>query len=111
MKTFVVSLFVFLFVGLSFAHAATLVWNANPPEQQVTNYTVHWGTATGVYTDQADTGPNSWFSLTDLNLAPGIYFAVVTAANVAGTSGFSNEASWEVKGPMTIPSGVIIQLK
>lgn len=39
-------------------------------------------------------------------LGPGTYFAVATATNAGGTSGFSPEATFQVVAPPTAPTGL-----
>ncbi len=67
-------------------------WNANS-ENDLSFYTVHWGTQSGVYTHSESAGRKTTFTIT--NLENGVtYYVAVTATNTSGkTSGFSEEKS------------------
>jgi hypothetical protein len=69
-----------------------LTWNANP-EPDLNNYTVHWGTAPGVYTNVNNSGKNPYYGLTGLENGTRYYFAI-TATNTSNhTSAYSAEES------------------
>lgn len=94
-RKFVTALFVLL---LSAAPAAagtvTLTWAPNP-EQDVTGYVVHWGTASGQYSTTVDVGPSLSFQFVEPDPTQRYFFAVA-AYNLAGTrSELSSEVSTE----------------
>jgi hypothetical protein len=66
-----------------------LAWNANAPEENVTNYKIYYGYSSGVYEGSYDAGTNLSLSLT-LERQRVIYFTA-TASNSVGESGYSNE--------------------
>ncbi len=96
----------FLIVGCSAAtttsgidtKSASLAWDANPVEDNVTGYRVYYGTASRDYSGTVDAGLQIAQTVTGLPNAH-VYFAV-TAYNAAGLeSDFSNEVS--VNFPLT----------
>ncbi len=69
-----------------------LVWTPNPPEDQVTSYRIHYGTASGNYTGQRTVAGTSYYLS---GLSDGTtYYVALQAADAAGNlSVMSNEAS------------------
>jgi hypothetical protein len=82
----------------------SLAWDASP-SPQITNYSVHVGTASGAYVTKVDVGTNLVCTLT--NLAPATtYFFAATAENVfALVSDYSNEVSYTTPRPKPLPPG------
>jgi hypothetical protein len=74
--------------------SASLVWNASVPATGVTGYYIHYGTATGNYTNRIDAGLASSTVVNNLQVGRTYYF-VTTAYTASGMeSGYSNEAVW-----------------
>ena len=73
------------------AGSIQLAWD---PSDTATSYTVHYGTSPASYTNSRGVGNTTQTTVTGLPDCATLYFAV-TASNVAGTSGYSNEiGSW-----------------
>lgn len=90
---------------ISYGHCAnvTFEWDANAPEEQVTNYKLHLGNATRNYIKSVDAGNVTQFTVTDL--ADGKWYAAATAHDAAGNSSdFSNEVEFSID--TTAPRGV-----
>jgi hypothetical protein len=86
------------------ASSVRLLWDPNPPAENVTGYKVYWSTTTGVFNDIPHTIGGATEHVIP-NLAPGTtYFFVVTAYNGAGESDFSQEVSAALPGK---PNAVI----
>jgi len=85
----------------SFAHAAsvTVAWDANPPAEQVTGYTLYEGTKA------LWTGPGTTATV---DLTPGPHTLEVTAKNPWGESPRSEPVS--TPGGATAPKGVVITI-
>ena len=85
--------FCFLSPSNSFAGQANLAWD--PPDifTDVTGYMIHYGTASGTYTQGVDVGNTTGYALSNLIDGQTYYFAV-TAYNAVGyESVYSNEVS------------------
>ena len=85
------------------AHAGrvTLAWDPSL-SGNVTGYTVHYGTASGVYTGSVDAGNQTTYTVTGLTRGV-TYFFVVRAYSPSGSSAPSNEVSGvSVNSPPTI---------
>jgi hypothetical protein len=80
----------------------TLAWNP-VPGAVVTNYTLSWGTNSGVYIFEADAGTQT--TLTVTGLAPGTvyYFSVMATAQDGTQSGDSSEVVYTNAGSITPP--------
>jgi len=95
LATAILRCFLSFFLGLlSPVHAAqnvTLAWNA---VTGVAGYRLHYGTASGTYTQTTDVGNTTTASVS--NLTPGVtYFFVATAYNTVGLESLpSNEVSF-----------------
>ncbi len=75
--------------------SASLAWNASAPAAGVTGYYIHYGTATGNYTNRIDAGLASSAVVNSLRVGATYYF-VTTAYTASGMeSGYSNEAVWQ----------------
>ena len=78
-------------VPAAVAGSIELEWDA---ADTATSYTVHYGTNPTTYTNSQGVGNTTRATVTGLPDCATLYFAV-TASNLAGTSGFSNEVgSW-----------------
>jgi Fibronectin type III domain len=80
-----------------------LLWNANP-EPDVAGYRLHYGTATGTYTEEIDVGNSTTVAVSNL---PGqsAYFFALTAYNTAGfESLYSSEVAYAVPMPTPTPT-------
>ncbi len=65
-------------------------WNPNS-ESDLKNYTVHWGTSPGVYTNSENAGKRTSHTITNLSNGT-TYYIAVTATNTSDkTSGYSEE--------------------
>lgn len=93
-----------LFICVTFATKAdvTLAWNP-ATGSTITNYTVFWGTNSGVYT--FDTAVGTQTNITVTGLTPGaVYYFSVQATAANGTeSPFSNEAIYTNPSPVVPP--------
>ena len=77
----------------SATQSVTLSWDQNP-EPDIAGYRLHYGTATGAYTETLDVGNVTTVTVSDL-LDTASYFFVVTAFNTAGLESLpSNEATF-----------------
>ncbi|RLI66360.1 MAG: hypothetical protein DRO67_01255 [Candidatus Asgardarchaeum californiense] len=92
-----------------FAGQATFSWLPNPPEDQVTHYSIHYGSQSRQYTEEVNVGnpePNEEgrivYTLRNLPTGEFLYFAA-TASNAEATSDFSDEASGTPKPDVPIP--------
>lgn len=111
--TFVTGLLVFLFailLAFTFADAATFSWTPGSGGDPATKFTVKCGpVAGGPYTtftkDVVGTPPPISTSSTFIT-GPGRFFCIVTASNVAGESGPSNEVLFPAIP--AAPSGLIL---
>ena len=79
-----------------------LEWDASTDNVGVTGYELHYGNATGIYTDMIDVGDVLAYTFVS---ADNTYFFVVLAYDAKGNkSGFSNEVSDYIDtSPPTIP--------
>ena len=68
-----------------------MAWNANPSSDNVTDYQIRYGTASGQYTSTLDTGLNTTGTLT--NLTTGVTYYIAVAAFNGSWSITSSEAS------------------
>jgi hypothetical protein len=86
------------------AGAVVLEWDANAPSENVTKYTLYWGTSSGQYLEHADTGLATQYEVTGLALLQTYYFAV-TATGLCNDpeevceSDYSNEVSYQMDLP------------
>ena len=111
-------LFMALAVGIcllaSPAVSTTLAWDPNPIEEQVTQYNVHWGAASGAYTNTVPVVSGTEYTFADGTFLPGsLTYLAVTAENSAGlVSDYSNEVILDLRGPEfnppTAPTNVTI---
>ncbi len=69
-----------------------LAWNANG-ESDFKNYTIHYGTAPGVYTTHVDASKNTAYQLTNLQNNVRYYLALTATNTSSMTSGYSVEQS------------------
>lgn len=79
---------ILLWSCLAFGADVKLAWDANDPAEQVTKYTVYEKVGAN-YIKIAD-APTTNYTVT--NVVPGKHVYVVTASNIWGESGPSNEA-------------------
>jgi hypothetical protein len=92
----------------SLAVQANLAWDPPDISTDVTGYMIHYGTASGSYSQAIDVGNTTSHTVTDLIDGQNYYFAV-TAYNAVGyQSAYSNEVSIETatfsSTPITQPS-------
>lgn len=106
-------LFFLLFCSILNAANVKLVWNPNPSAEEVTKYTIYYGSASGQLTNSHSvSSPNplsvpTTLTVTNLSVGQTYYFAV-SASNITGESGLSAEISVTVTDkPVTPPSGPI----
>ncbi|OQX87002.1 hypothetical protein B6D60_04935, partial [candidate division KSB1 bacterium 4484_87] len=92
--------------GNLFADDLTVSWNANT-ENDLAGYKVYFGTNSRNYDHTVDVGTDTIYTVTDLT--PGFeYFFAVTAYDTAGNeSSFSEEVSYFLAIPDTIPPTLI----
>lgn len=70
-------------------------WTANPPDQQVTHYTMSCGNQPGTYTVTKDIlAPAMTLPIVDIIATDGTWFCSLTATNSSGTSPPSPEVSF-----------------
>ncbi len=83
---------VILFLSIAAAQAGqvTLAWNAS---SGATGYQVHYGTASGSYTNNANAGNTTTYTVANLADGKTYYFAVKAYDGAGNQSGFSNEVS------------------
>ena len=81
-----------LFLATAVQGQVTLAWNPSPGA--VTNYTVFWGTNTGVYVFSAAVGNQTNLVVTGLNPGTTYYFAVDATATDGTESPFSSEITY-----------------
>jgi len=83
----------FLSCSISNAAQATLTWDPPDVSTDVTGYMIHYGTASGDYSEGVDVGNTKSYTVSNLIDGRTYYFAA-TAYNHAGVqSGYSNEVS------------------
>ena len=94
-SSIIISLIVCLFLSPtnSLAGQATLAWD--PPEisTDVTGYKIHYGTASGTYTQSVDAGNQTSYTVSNLTNGQTYYFAVTSYNAAAYESEYSNEVS------------------
>lgn len=84
----------------AFAADPILVWDPNT-EPDLAGYRAYWGTASRSYGPPVNVGLSTTYIVP--GLAPGTYYFAVTAYNSAGyESGYSNEVSATVEGPIRL---------
>ena len=83
---------VVLFLSITAAQAGqvNLAWNASAG---ATGYQVHYGTASGSYTNNANAGNTTTYTVANLADGATYYFAVKAYDGAGNQSGFSNEVS------------------
>lgn len=92
-------------LGSAQAQTATLAWDPNP-EPNIARYTLRYGTASGVYDQQADAGFQTEVTLSGLQYDT-TYYCVVTASN---TAGFESPPSAEISFQLQRPPNVVVNL-
>lgn len=95
-----------LLVGLdrSFGANMALAWDPSP-DSGVIGYNIHYGTATGSYSNKIDVGNVTTTVISNLNCGVTYYFAA-TAFNAQGLeSDYSNELQFIVPGVLTLTQG------
>jgi hypothetical protein len=80
------------------AEDVTLAWDAPGGDSEIDGYRVHYGVASGSYTDTLEVGVATKATVTGLSDGTTYYF-VVTAYNSVGESAPSNEASFTAEAP------------
>jgi hypothetical protein len=83
----------FFHTSRAFAEDVTLAWDAPGGDSEIDGYRVHYGVASGSYTETLEVGVATKATVTGLNDGTTYYF-VVTAYNSVGESAPSNEASF-----------------
>jgi len=101
----ILSLLIGFFSPLQAAQSVTLAWNA---ENSVAGYRLHYGTASGTYTQTTDVGNVT--TATVSSLTPGLtYYFMVTAYNVAGLESLpSNQVSFLATANVAAPAHPVI---
>jgi len=84
--------FVILNTAPSWAGTATLSWDPNT-ESDLAGYRIHYGTASGSYTEIRDVGLVTEHTIDNLTDGQTYYFAVTASDTSNNRSGFSNEVS------------------
>jgi hypothetical protein len=100
----VIALLVGAAAGMAWAAAGevTLAWDPNS-ETDLAGYRIHWGTATGTYTQHVDVGNVVQYTVKNLTLGT-TYFFAATAYNASGLeSGYSNEISAKIATFPAVP--------
>ncbi len=77
------------------ASDVTLAWDANT-EPDHAGYKLYYGTSSGIYTAQIDTGNVTTFTVPDLNNNPTYYFAATAYDEAGNESAYSEEISYTV---------------
>src|SRR5438046_2016991 len=101
----------FLLILVIDINKANFSWTAST-SNDVANYNIMCGSSTGVYNGPKATVPGNTTLVTVRSVitTPGVYFCVVTASNPSGTSGFSNEISFQgTASAPSIPSGFTVK--
>lgn len=89
-------LMVVLFPAISLAASRKLQCDPNT-EPDLAGYKLYWGTQSGFYTQQVDTGKQLELGYTVTGLTDGYYCFVATAYDTSGNeSGYSNEVCLQV---------------
>jgi hypothetical protein len=79
--------------SISYAAQATLAWDPPAVSTDVTGYMIHYGTASGTYSQAIDVGKTTTYTVSNLSDGKTYYFAA-TAYNSAGQkSVYSNEVN------------------
>jgi hypothetical protein len=91
----------FLCLPLAARADVTLAWNP-ASGGTVTNYTVYWGTNTGVYTFDLAIGNQTSLTVTGLETNTAYYFSVQATAADGTQSAFSNEITY-TNAPSLLP--------
>lgn len=63
----------------------TLAWDPEPPTNNITNYKIYWGPASGMYTNVLSAGTNTSATVTGLLWGAAYYFSA-TASALVGTN-------------------------
>jgi len=86
----------------------SLVWDASP-DDEVTGYRLHYGTASGAYNRFNDVGNSLRYTVTGLEEGVTYFFACTAYTGAGAESAFSNELSYTMPGtspvPLPSPSG------
>ncbi len=72
----------------------SLAWDASPDHASITNYAIHFGSRSGVYTNSADAGTNLSGTISNLVSNTRYYFAVNATSRQGVTSPFCAEVFW-----------------
>ncbi len=83
------------FSNITFAADVTLAWDANT-EPDHAGHKLYYGTSSGIYTAQIDTGNVTTFTVPDLNNNPTYYFAATAYDEAGNESAYSEEISYTV---------------
>lgn len=78
---------------MSHAAQATLTWDPPVVATDVTGYMIHYGTASGAYSQSIDVGNTTSYTVSNLNDGQTYYFAATSYNRARQQSGYSNEAS------------------
>lgn len=77
------------------SYSPTLAWNADPDPSIITNYTIYYGPAPGMYTNSVDAGTNLTATVSGLVRGQTYYFAA-TATDIWG---LESDPSIEISYP------------
>ena len=85
----------YFFIGISTVQSAqvTLAWNP-VTHPDLAGYKLHYGDTSGSYPNHLDTGPNTTYTVTNLQDGGTYYFAVTAFDSSGNESGYSNEVSY-----------------
>ena len=83
----------FLPPSMSRAAQATLAWDPPAVSTDVTGYMIHYGVASGVYSESIDVGNTTSYTVSNLTDGQKYYFAVTAYNNAGLESAYSNEVS------------------
>lgn len=86
-------LFFFLSYSISYAAQATLTWDPPAVSTDVTGYMIHYGTASGTYSQSIDVGNTTSYTVSNLNDGKTYYFAATAYNRTGQKSVYSNEVS------------------
>ncbi len=83
----------FLSYSVSSAAQATLTWDPPVVSTDVTGYMIHYGTASGAYSQGIDVGNTTSYTVSNLNDGQMYYFAATAYDQAGNQSVYSNEVS------------------
>lgn len=99
------SILLITFLLSVWAHAASvsLSWNPNT-EIDLAGYKIHYGTASGSYTNSVDVGNVTTCTIPNLTAGQTYYFAATAYDTSGSESGYSNQVSYTIPTPNAPPA-------